>query len=411
MATGRDLIDRACAICFASKDFRVLPCGHPICFGCLENLHTGGNGIVTCPWDREEDAIEPSALPTPKEFTGKIFYDSTDQIDDFVRLLKSLLKQRKVTIQHLRTVAEILASYERKCAVSKITGSAAGLTGTGLTITGIVLTLTGVGAAVGVPMAITGAAVGAAGGATTGISSVVEAVLQRRGLKEVQEDLNRDIHLAEQTLVLLQRASESPELIRRWNIDPSLVANLARVLPGFAKVGVTSAVGMQVGLGLLRTTATTGLHIVGLALAAAVIPFDLGQMIISSIKIHKKKPSTVVKELHDIANGLEHELRRYLIAQDFFQLIYTTDGYWAYIVIDPDEKLLFDAKLDLGCTAIELEEFGEIIESGENDVPEDIKQKIYDEWYSHCEEERDEFSHEEWNLIDSETLELIPVNS
>ena len=127
MATGRDLIDRACAICFASKDFRVLPCGHPICFGCLENLHTGGNGIVTCPWDREEDAIEPSALPTPKEFTGKIFYDSTDQIDDFVRLLKSLLKQRKVTIQHLRTVAEILASYERKCAVSKITGSAAGV--------------------------------------------------------------------------------------------------------------------------------------------------------------------------------------------------------------------------------------------------------------------------------------------
>ena len=285
------------------------------------------------------------------------------------------------------------------------------LTGTGLTITGIVLTLTGVGAAVGVPMAITGAAVGAAGGATTGISSVVEATLQRRGLKEVQEDLNRDRYLAEQTLDLLQRAPDDPELVRRWNIDPSLVANLGRVLPGFAKVGVTSAVGVQVGLGLLRTTATTGLHVAGLALAAAVIPFDLGQMIISSIKIHKKKPSTVVKELHDIANGLEHELRRYLIAQDFFQLIYTTDGYWAYIVIDPDEKLLFDAKLDLGCTAIELEEFGEIIESGENDVPEDIKQKIYDEWYSHCEEERDEFSHEEWNLIDSETLELIPVNS
>ena len=127
MATGRDLIDRACAICCASKDFRVLPCGHPICFGCLKNLHTDGNGIVTCPWDREEDAIDPRALPTPKKFTGKIYFDSTDQIDDFVRLLKSLLKQREYTIQHLRNVAEILAIYERKCAVSKITGSTAGV--------------------------------------------------------------------------------------------------------------------------------------------------------------------------------------------------------------------------------------------------------------------------------------------
>ena len=285
------------------------------------------------------------------------------------------------------------------------------LTGTGLTISGIILTLTGVGAAVGVPMAITGAAVGAAGGATTGISSVIEASLQRRGLKEVQEDLNRDRYLAEQTLELLDRAPDDPELVRRWNIDHSLVANLGRVLPGFAKVGVTSAVGVQVGLGLLRTTATTGLHVAGLALAGAVIPFDLGQMIVSSIKIHKKKPSTVVKELHDIANSLEHELRRYLIAQDFSKLIYTTDGYWAYVVIHPDEKLLFDAKLDLGCTVIELEEFGEIIESGEDDVPEDVKQKMYDEWYSHVDDERDEFSHEAWNLIDRETLELLPVHN
>ena len=127
MATERDLRDRACAICFASKDFRVLQCGHLICFGCLENLHTDGNGIVNCPWDREEDAIEPRELPTPIEYKGKLFYDSADQIDDFVKLLRSLLKQREATIQHLRTVAEFLATLESKCAVSKITGSAVGV--------------------------------------------------------------------------------------------------------------------------------------------------------------------------------------------------------------------------------------------------------------------------------------------
>ena len=287
------------------------------------------------------------------------------------------------------------------------------LTGTGLTIAGIVLTLTGIGATVGVPMAITGAAIGAAGGATTGISAVVEASLQRRGLKEVQEDMDKDRSLAGQTLTLLERASNDPEVLRRWNIDPALVANLSRVLPGFAKVGITSAVGVQVALGLLRTTATTGLHVAGLALAGAVIPFDLGQMIISSIKIHKKEPSTVVKELNDLADGLEHELRHYLVAEDLFRLIYTTDGYCAYMLIHPDEKLLFDAKLELGCTVVEVEEFGEIIESGEGDIPEETMQKMKDDWYAHCEheeDEEDESLHVAWNVRDTDTIQLIPVN-
>ena len=254
-----------------------------------------------------------------------------------------------------------------------------------LTIVGLALSLSGVGAAVGIPLAITGAAIGAAGGATTGISATVEGVLKRHNIKAVQESLNIDNFKAVQIQTLLQRAAQSTELAKVWQIDSALLG-AARVLPGLAKFGVTTAAGADVAFGISRAAATAGLHVAGLVLAAAVIPVDLTQMIINSIKIHKKDPSKVIKNLKDIANNLEHKLRKYLIEQKCFEFIYTIDGHWAYIVIDYEKKVLFEERLQDGCTVEELEDFGEIIESGENEVPEEIMQKMQDEWYSHRDE-------------------------
>ena len=255
-----------------------------------------------------------------------------------------------------------------------------------MAIVGLGLSLSGVGAVVGIPLAITGASVGAAGGATTGLTAVVEAVLQRNGISDVQEVLNKDRFKAQQIYILLQRAADNPDIGEAWNIDPTLLFNAGRVLPGLAKVGVTTAAGARVAMGFGRAAATTGLHVAGLVLAAAVIPLDLAQMVISSIKIHKKKPSQVVKELKDMADKLEHELKKYLIGEGYFQLIYTIDGRWAYIVIHVQLKLKFDEKLEQGVTLKELQKFGDIVEIGEGEVSWDVKQRMQSEWYSHNDE-------------------------
>ena len=256
-----------------------------------------------------------------------------------------------------------------------------------LTIVGLALSLSGVGAAVGVPLAITGAAIGAAGGATTGISATVEGVLKRNNIKAVQENLNIDRFKAVQIRTLLGRAAQCTELAKAWHIDSALLFGAGRVLPGLAKFGVTTAAGADMAFGISRAAATAGLHVAGLVLAGAVIPLDLTQMIISSIRIHKKDPSKAIKDLKDIANRLEHKLRKYLIEQEYFHQVYTIDGHWAYIVINDDKKVQFLERLQEGCTLDELDDFGEVIESGENEVPEEIEQKMQDEWYSHKDSE------------------------
>ena len=251
-----------------------------------------------------------------------------------------------------------------------------------LTIVGVSLALTGVGAVVGVPLAIAGASIGAAGGATTGISAVVEATLKRKGLKEVQEDLDMDRLRSEQVVTLLQRASENPELAALWKIDPMLLANVGRAVPALAKVGVTSAAGAETAFGVLRASAGTSFHIFALALAAALIPLDLGQLIISSIKVHKKKPSVVVKRLIDIADRLEDDLRGYLVKEGYFRVASTCDGCWAFILTNAEKKQECEERIREGCTFEELQHLAEVVEYGSGALPSEVADRFYSEWYS-----------------------------
>ena len=247
-------------------------------------------------------------------------------------------------------------------------------------------------------MVIVGGIVGGAGGLTTGISAVVEAALKKGMVEGVQEDLNLDRALSKKLSVTLQKAAKDPEYAKKWKIaedpefakkgeiDDTLPYNVVRAIPGLAKVGVTNAAGAKVAMGLGRAATTTGLHVAGIALAAVVIPLDLTQMIISSIKIHKKDPSQVVKLLNSMADKLEHELKKWLVGSGYFRFIETTDKKWAYIVIDIVKKVKFDEKLKQKLTLEEIKKFGDIIHYGEGKVPKAIKQKMQDEWYSHKED-------------------------
>ena len=244
------------------------------------------------------------------------------------------------------------------------------------------MTSTGVAAPVGVPLAIAGASIGVAGGATTGMSTVMEVKSKRKGLKEIQEDLDMDRSLAEQVFTVLQRASEQPELATAWKIDPALLVNASRTLPALAKVGVTSAAGVELGFGALRATLGASLHIAGIALAAGLIPLDLAQLIVSSIKLHKQKQSDTVKQLHSIADRLENELRGYLVKEHYFQVVITIDFYWAYILTSVEKKQECIEKIREGCTFEELRQLAEIIEYGRGAIPPDVTDKMDSEWIS-----------------------------
>ena len=254
-------------------------------------------------------------------------------------------------------------------------------------IVGISLSLTGVGAVAGVPLAATGFGLAAAGGVTAGVTMVVEGILKKIGIDEIQEELQRDYFKAEQLKVLLYRAANDSHFARRLNIYGLDIVYIGSLIPRMTKLGLTTAAGIRIAFGIGRAATTTALHVAGLVFAAALIPLDIAQLIISSIKIHKKEPSKVVQDISDLADVLEKELKLFLIDGGFFNLIYTTDGCWAYIEVYATKKNAFEQQKERGFLLAELAEFGNIVHRGsEPDVPNRVRNMIQNEWYNHYDE-------------------------
>ena len=257
-----------------------------------------------------------------------------------------------------------------------------------LAIVGLSLSLTGVGAIAGVPLAITGASVGIAGGVTTGVTGIVEAFLKRKGIKEVDEDLKLDRFRAVQLQVISLRAAEDREFAERWNINSSNVINAVRALPAAVKFSLTTAAGVRMAFAAGQAATRAGLHVAGIVFAAALIPLDLGQMIVSSIRIHKNDPSDIIKDIVRRADDLEKQLRIYFIGEGYFKLVYTNDGYWAYIVVDSLQLNEFNGRSNDGYELAQLKKYGDLIESGKGRVPTKVKEKIQQEWYSLYKEQK-----------------------
>lgn len=129
MASGNDLEDQSCSICFDSNEFRVLQCGHAFCLKCLNTLYFNHGGKVCCPMDRKEDDREPISLPTPIQFQGRLYRTTikNGKYENIKKLIDDQVKQRMHTVQVLRNLAASLGSKEHDCAIAKITGSAAGV--------------------------------------------------------------------------------------------------------------------------------------------------------------------------------------------------------------------------------------------------------------------------------------------
>eukprot|EP00794_Sanderia_malayensis_P004831 gene4831-5463_t len=121
-----------CSLCYDSRDFRTLSCGHSFCIGCLVSCRNINNDQLLCPLDRRLEETAPEDLPTPINFTGTLFPSTIFDEDEQRRptsldsLMDDQIRLRRATIDDLRQVAEVMKTRERQCAGAKIGGSVGG---------------------------------------------------------------------------------------------------------------------------------------------------------------------------------------------------------------------------------------------------------------------------------------------
>ena len=342
-------MDGSCAICWDSDDFRVLKCGHCFCVECLSTLRSlrcfecdENHDTIKCPMDRSEDPTPVDSLPTPANFTGKLIpltipeRNSIKDMQDITEIINDLIRLRKLTISHLRNVVTKLDTHEFNCAAAKIGGSSAGMTGAILSIVGISLTLTGFGSAVGAPLSITGICIAISGALTTSGAAVTDTILKNIELKSINEDLKMDYFRSQQVNVLICRASKDASLSNKWKAHNFV--ELGGIIMNLAKIGVSIGGGaMKLGANTATriapmasgqaiyasTNASTyasavtdavacSLNIASITFASLTLPLDIWIIVTNSIRVHKKKPSKVIRDIRNIANNLEKDLNKYM---------------------------------------------------------------------------------------------------
>merc|ERR1719361_383084 len=302
--------------------------------------------------DRREIKTQPNNLPTPQEFRGKLFAQTITEdqdMGDINHLLDDMVRRRRKTIAQLREVAKELESHEFNCASAKVGGSVAG-------------------------------------GITSGGAIVVESLLKKQGIENVQDDLNKDYFRAQQIKILLSRAAVDTKLAQKWKFRGFDIVHLGGLIARTAKLGLTATAGIRAfaqatAMGIGRATTTTGLHVAGLVFAAALIPLDIMQLIVSSIRLHRNKPSKVIQDVIDISDRLEKEMKIFLLDGNYLHLVHTADSKWCYIAIYASKMKDFESSNQCEMTLSEFKSIGDVIEEGEGPtVPDEKISKIHEEW-------------------------------
>lgn len=388
-----------CSVCYdwlAVKDIRALQCGHYFCMTCLEEW--ARQELIECPKCRQADTRGFEWLDDLHTFSGKFFLEDPPDMDDALvisNLLHMQMVRRSRTAKYLRVAADEVAQVEITGAGVKIGGSVAGLVGTGMLITGAALSLTGVGAVVGVPLAISGGAVGGVGGLTVGGGILGESISKNKKLEVVNEHLQSDYFHSMQIRILVGKASTNECYAGQIGLKVHDALSMLTLLGRATKFGfAVSPAARAAAIGAGRGALTAGAHITGIAIAAVLVPIDIAQIVISSIKIHKKDKSAVVKEMEQLADELEKELWKLLHDKEYslLELECLDDQqimHWLLVAVDPnDSQSSIDALNNISLHDIEK---SHIImhDSVGSPVEDEVYSKVYGIWFGDETEEKD----------------------
>ncbi|XP_067021841.1 uncharacterized protein [Acropora muricata] len=257
-----------------------------------------------------------------------------DLISGFVRWIP----MRQGTMEQLEELATKLHQHHRNVKISTIFGASMGTVGGGLSIAGLITAPFTFG--VGLIVSLVGAGIGGAGGAVMSGSKVVEIILEKLGLEDVQAAIKEDhdacTKLQQQFDRLEDFISKLAQFLKPLHDDATLLRELEGTGFDILRERITSddilsstKERVDIGAKFFRTVtaaatittsavATAGAvarsaalagtraaHFAGSAISAALIPLDITLLVKSSLELHRGSTSSAVEEIRQRINDLK----------------------------------------------------------------------------------------------------------
>ncbi|XP_015751851.1 PREDICTED: uncharacterized protein LOC107331748 isoform X2 [Acropora digitifera] len=263
---------------------------------------------------------------------------------------------RQRTMEQLKELATKLHQHHRNVNISTITGASMGTVGGALSIAGFIAAPFTLGA--GLIVSLVGAGIGGAGGLVMSGSKVVEIILEKLGLKDVQAAIKEDYEactkLQQQLDCLEDFISKLAQILKPLNDDAILLRELEGTGFDFLReriicddIGSSTGERVDIGAKFFRTVsatatittsavATAGVfarsatagafarsatagdfarsaalavqpaaQVAGFVISAVLIPLDITLLVKSSLKLHRGSTSSAVEEIRQIINDLK----------------------------------------------------------------------------------------------------------
>ncbi|XP_068688144.1 apolipoprotein L3-like [Montipora foliosa] len=245
---------------------------------------------------------------------------------------------RRRTLEQLEELATKLHEHHRNVNITTITGASMGTVGGILSVAGLIAAPFTFGA--GIIVSLVGAGIGGAGGLVMSGSKVVEMILEKLGLKDVQVAIEEDhtacVELQQQLDSLEDFISQLAEFLKPLHDDALLLRELegngfqflrARIFSNVigssteerVDIGakffraVTAAATLTTSAvatagAVARTAAFAGTrvaHVAGSVISAALIPLDVTLLVRSSLELHRGSTSSAVEDIRQRLSDLK----------------------------------------------------------------------------------------------------------
>ena len=245
---------------------------------------------------------------------------------------------RTRTKEKLEELATRLHEHHRNVKISTISGASMGTIGGILSVAGLIAAPFTFGA--GIIVSLVGAGIGGAGGLVMSGSKVVEIILEKLGLKEVQAAIEDDreacSELQKQLDSLENFISSLAEFLKPLHDDAVLLRELegsgfeflsqrisyeeigasteervefgARFFRAATSAATISASAAATAGAVARSAAIAGTraaHVAGSVISAALLPLDITLLVKSSLELHRGSTSAAVQDIRRILDELE----------------------------------------------------------------------------------------------------------
>ena len=276
---------------------------------------------------------------------------------------------RTRTKEQLEELATKLHEHHRNVNISTITGASMGTVGGILSVAGLITAPFTFGS--GIVVSLVGAGIGGAGGLVMSGSKVADIILEKLGLKEVQETIEDDrkacSELQKQLDDLENFISSLAEFLKPLHDDAVLLRELEG--SGFEflsqrisneEIGASTEERVEFGARFFRAAisaatisasaaATAGAvtrsallagtraaHVAGSVISAALLPLDITLLVKSSLELHRGSTSAAVQDIRRILDELEcpEEGEIQGLVESFIDAKFTE----AYNKMDDDKK-------------------------------------------------------------------------